>query len=314
VKPMSTTFNGLREEVLYGLQKKEKELPTKLFYDERGSRLFEQICRLDEYYLTRTEIQIMRQSIHEMVALMDSNIVLVEYGSGNSAKTRILLDHLPDIVAYVPVDISNDYLNMSADSLRQNYPDLLIIPVCADYTQPIAIPPVDSGLAHNLAYFPGSTIGNFTPNQAIDFIRNIADLVGPGGGFLIGADLKKDTNVLNAAYNDVEGITAAFNLNILTHINKKFGANFREENFEHLAFYYEDAGRIEMHLISKLEQAAQVCGEMFHFEKGEKILTEVSYKYALEDFAEMVYEAGFDVKRVWTDSKNYFSIQYLVAR
>jgi dimethylhistidine N-methyltransferase len=314
VKPMPTAFYGLREEVICGLRKKNKRLPTKLFYDERGSQLFEQICRLDEYYLTRTEIQIMQQSIPEMVALIGNNNVLVEYGSGNSTKTRILLDHLPDLVAYVPVDISRDYLNMSVDALNQNYPDLLIVPVCADYTQPFIIPPLKTGLTHKLAYFPGSTIGNFTPGLAIDFIRNIANLVGPGGGFLIGADLQKDVNILNAAYNDANGITAEFNLNILTHLNKKFGSNFREEYFEHLAFYNEDAGRIEMHLISKQEQTVQVCGEMFHLEKGEKILTEVSYKYTLEDFAELVSQAGFDVKKVWTDSKDFFSIQYLVAR
>lgn len=312
--PTPPVFDGLRKEVIRGLQKMDKELPTKLFYDERGSQLFEQICRLDEYYLTRTEIQIMRQYIHEMVALIGKSNVLVEYGSGNSTKTRILLEHLPDLVAYVPVDISRDFLNMSVDALKRNYPNLLIIPVCADYTQPINMPPVSSGMKHNLAYFPGSTIGNFAPNLAVDFIRNIANLVGPGGGFLIGADLQKDTNVLNAAYNDTAGITAAFNLNILTHINRELGANFKEGYFKHFAFYNEDADRIEMHLISNQDQTVQVCGEMFHFEKGERILTEVSYKYTLEDFAELVSQAGFDVKKVWTDSKNYFSIQYLVAR
>lgn len=312
--PTPIDSEGLRKELIRGLQKKEKELPTKLFYDERGSHLFEQICHLDEYYLTRTEIQIMEKYIHDMAALVGSNSVLVEFGSGNSTKTRILLDHLPGLVAYVPVDISRDYLNMSVGVLQSNYPKLLIIPVCADYTQPIKMPPVNSRSTRNLAYFPGSTIGNFTPNLAVDFIKNIATLVGPGGGFLIGADLQKDVKILNAAYNDADGITAAFNLNILTHINRIFSSNFREEYFEHFAFYNEDAGRIEMHLVSMQKQTVQVCGEMFQFEKGEKILTEVSYKYTLENFAELVSQAGFDVEKVWTDSKEYFSVQYLVAR
>jgi dimethylhistidine N-methyltransferase len=312
--PPPTELDRLLTEVIHGLQKKEKELPTKLFYDERGSQLFSQISQLDEYYLTRTEIQIMRQYIHEVVDVVGANNILIEYGSGNSTKTRILLDHLQDLVAYVPVDISKDYLHASVDALKQDYPNLLAVPVCADYSQPIKIPSFDTKPARNLAYFPGSTIGNFTPNQAIGFIQNIADVVGPGGGFLVGVDLQKDAKILNTAYNDADGVTATFNLNILTHINRKFASNFKEENFEHFAFYNEEAGRIEMHLISKLEQSVQVGDELFHFKRGENILTEVSYKYTLKNFCGLVSQAGFDIKKVWTDPRNYFSIQYLVAR
>jgi dimethylhistidine N-methyltransferase len=305
--------DGLLDEVLYGLQKKTKELPSKLFYDEHGSQLFNEICQLDEYYLTRTEIQIMQQNIQEMAESIGPNCMLIEYGSGSSIKTRILLDHLPHLAAYVPVDISKDHLQKSVNALQDDYPGLKILPLWADYSQSFEVPSVKPWEARKLAYFPGSTIGNFTPNQSVDFMRNIADVVGPGGGFLIGADLQKNTEVLNTAYNDAKGVTAAFNLNILTHINRLFGGNFDEDNFEHYAFYNEEACRIEMHLISKLDHTAQVEGEIFRFNKGENILTEVSYKYSLDGFADLAFQAGFEINKVWTDPNKYFSVHYLIA-
>jgi len=309
----STSSDGLLKEIVSGLRKSKKELPTKLFYDEKGSQLFDEICLLEEYYLTRTEIHIMEENIDAIVELIKDSCILIEYGSGNSTKTRCLLDHLPDLAAYLPVDISKDYLNNSVEALKKSYPHLEINPILADYNQPIQTPET-IGLARKLAYFPGSTIGNFTPDQAIEFMQNIARVVGQGGGFLIGVDLIKDTEVLHKAYNDVRGITAEFNLNILTHINELFSATFRIENFKHFAFYNEEANRIEMHLISELDQTVDVGDETFNFNKGENILTEVSYKYSLIGFADLAFQAGFDVKKVWTDPNNYFSIQYLIAR
>ena len=301
-------------EVEQGLRKQQKTLPAKFFYDQHGSLLFDQICKLEEYYLTRTEAEIMRQNIYEIAQMLGSNCLLIEYGSGSSLKTRLLLDNLQKLVAYVPVDISKDYLFHSVEDLNRNYPELVIFPLWADFTKVFSLPLTTNGSTRRLAYFPGSTIGNFYPHQAVEFLRNVASLVGPGGGFLIGLDLQKDPRALNAAYNDSKGITAAFNLNMLTHINNKFHADFDERTFEHLAFYNQQAGRIEMHLVSQQEQLVTVDGSGYHFYPGESILTEVSYKYTLDGFAQMAAQAGFEIRKVWLDSKKYFSVQYLVAR
>jgi len=305
--------DDLSMEVLQGLQNERKTLPSKLFYDQQGSLLFDQICKLEEYYPTRTEKAIMQQNIHQIAGMVGSSCLLIEYGSGSSVKTRLLLDHLPDIAGYVPVDISREHLYNTAENLNRTYPDLVIFPLWADFTQVFSLPLEIDGEIRKLAYFPGSTIGNFYPQQAIDFMRNVAGLVGPGGGFLIGIDLQKDPDILNLAYNDRKGITAAFNLNMLTHINQKFQADFKESHFEHLAFYNQIAGRIEMHLISKTDQLVTFDGSRISFHQGERILTEVSYKYTLEGFARMADLAGFNVRKVWVDSNNYFSVQYLVA-
>jgi dimethylhistidine N-methyltransferase len=300
-------------EILQGLQRKQKTLPTKLFYDQRGSLLFEQICRLDEYYPTHTETEIMVENIQEIAGLVGTDSLLIEYGSGSSMKTKVLLDHLHEIAAYVPVDISELYLYSTAENLKLCYPNLDIFPLCADFTAPFLLPPVGKGVSYKLAYFPGSTIGNFHPQEAICFMQNVANLVGPGGGFLIGIDLVKDPEILNLAYNDRKGITAAFNLNILTHINREYHADFVESKFEHLAFYNENARRIEMHLISKENQVVNVNGTGINFSKDESILTEVSYKFTLDGFAKMAAQAGFSVRKDWVDPNHYFSIQYLVV-
>jgi dimethylhistidine N-methyltransferase len=301
-------------EVIQGLQKEPKALPPKYFYDQRGSILFDQICNLDEYYLTRTETKIIQDNIKDITKTVGHNCLLIEYGSGSSVKIRMILDHLPDIAAYVPVDISKEHLFITAEDLNRSYPNLEIFPLWADFTQPFFLPLLSNGFSQKLAYFPGSTIGNFYPQQAVDFMRNVAALVGPGGGLLIGIDLQKDPGILNLAYNDRSGITAAFNLNMLSHINEMFHGDFVESQFEHQAFYNEKAGRIEMHLISKQDQVVTVSGSTFKFQRGESILTEVSYKYTLEGFARMAAQAGFYTHKVWLDPKKYFSVQYLVAR
>ena len=313
VDPLVDTNNTLFQ-ILHGLQKDQKALPSKLFYDARGSELFERICKLHEYYPTRTETAIMQQNVHEVVDLVGPGSMLIEYGSGSSSKFRILLDHLPEVAAHVPVDISREQLYKAANELKGDYTELEIVPVWADYNNLFKLPLIGKKVFHKLAYFPGSTIGNFYPNQVIDFMRNIADVVGPGGGLLIGTDLQKDPKVLNRAYNDGSGVTAAFNLNMLIHINAEFGADFNVDQFKHFAFYNEELGRIEMHLISQANQTAHIAGEVFDFKEGESILTEVSYKYTLDGFAEMAAEAGFVVIEAWVDPKNYFSVQYLIAR
>jgi dimethylhistidine N-methyltransferase len=301
-------------EVLRGLQAEPKTLPTKMFYDQYGSQLFDQICELDEYYPTRTETAIMQANIAEIANEVGPDVVMIEYGSGSSLKTRLLLDHLPDMDAYVPVDISQDHLYQTAEILTKTYPHLEIFPVWADFTQPFSIPGPHGHSARKLAYFPGSTIGNFHPHQAVEFMRNVVELVGPGGGFLIGTDLQKDHNVLNLAYNDRKGVTAAFNLNILSHINRECGTNFIEDQFEHLAFYNPTAGRIEMHLVSLIDQVVPINGTRINFQAGERILTEVSYKYTLAGFANMAAQAGFRVQQTWIDPRNYFGVQYLIAK
>lgn len=305
--------NDASIEVLQGLLKKQKTLPSKLFYDQRGSLLFDQICKSEEYYPTRTETAIMQHNIHEIAGEVGSNCMLIEYGSGSSVKTRLMLDHLPEMAAYVPVDISREHLFNAVENLDRNYPNLVISPLWADFTKAFSLPLINNGLSQKLAYFPGSTIGNFYHQQAIDFMRSVAALVGSGGGFLIGIDLQKDPDILNLAYNDHQGITAAFNLNILTHINRKFHADFMESQFEHLAFYNQQSKRIEMHLISKVDQVVTIHGSRIGFQQGESILTEVSYKYTIESFARMADQAGFNMRKAWVDSNSYFSIQYLVA-
>lgn len=302
----------IHREVLQGLRKPQKELPSKLFYDQVGSQLFEQICDLDEYYLTRTETAIMQASIGEIAALLGKGCLLIEYGSGNSKKTRILLDHLPELVGYLAIDISKEHLLRSTADLAAAYPGLDVIPIWADYTSYFVLPVIHKPVVRKIAYFPGSTIGNFYPDEAVAFLERIAGTIGSSGVLLIGVDLKKDPAVLNLAYNDRAGVTAAFNLNLLARLNGEFGADFQLEQFAHHAFYNEAEGRIEMHLISLREQTVHIDGQEIHFEQGETILSEVSYKYTLEEFARLAAQAGFKVGRVWTDEDARFSVQYLI--
>lgn len=301
------------KEVLDGLSRAQKMLPSKYFYDERGSELFEQITSLDEYYPTRTEKKILENHINEIAERVGIESVIIELGSGSSQKTRLLLDHLPDLSAYVPVDISEKYLQKVANDLREEYPNLPIVPVCADYTQPFDIPNIDRPFEYYVVFYPGSTIGNFQPHQAQKFLQSIARFLIPGGGMLIGVDLKKDVEVLEKAYNDEAGVTADFNKNMLVRLNRELGADFEVENFRHKALYNREQGRIEMHLVSEANQQVHLNGTTIDFQKGESIHTENSYKYSLEEFRELV-SSWFEVEKVWMDENEFFSIQYLVKK
>lgn len=307
-EPEQDTF---REEVLQGLRQPRKELPSKYFYDGVGSDLFDQICDLDEYYPTRTELGILRENIHEIVALLGPDCLLIEYGSGSSAKTRQLLAAMPDLAAYVPIDIAKEYLLHAVASLAVAYPGLEVLPVCADYTSDFALPQPSRQARRRIGFFPGSTIGNFDPEPAKAFLSQIARACNEGGGLLIGVDLKKDFNILHRAYNDSQGVTAQFNKHLLARINQDLDGTFQLQHFGHYAFYNPGESRIEMHLVSLKNQCAQVGEVEITFKLGESIWTESSYKYTLEEFAKLAATAGFTVERVWTDARQLFSVQYL---
>ena len=301
-----------RAEVLGGLRKKQKTLPCKYFYDDQGSRLYERICTLDEYYLPQTEIAIMGTYIGEMTELLGARVLLIEFGSGSSTKTRILLDHLHELTAYVPIDICQVQLLRATRELTSAYPQFEILPVCADFTSNFELPAVNKPFSRCVVYFPGSTIGNFAPIQAKHLLENIAGMCGLDGGLLIGVDLKKDPTALHLAYNDCQGITAAFNLNLLERINRELGSDFQSEWFEHYAFYNPRENRVEMHLISLKDQMVHLDNAVIRFAKGESIWTESSYKYNLDEFAQMAAAAGLRVEHVWLDDQRWFSVQYLV--
>jgi dimethylhistidine N-methyltransferase len=302
------------EDIYSGLQKNQKELSPKFFYNEKGSELFDQICELIEYYPTRTETEILISNIEEMASLISDDSVLIEYGSGSSQKTRILLDNFTNLAAYVSIDISGDYLLNSAKKLSSAYLDLGIIPIAADYTKPIDFSSINNFNGPRVAFYPGSTIGNFYPNEAVAFLKNIRNELGDNGALIVGVDLHKEKSKLDAAYNDEKGITAEFNLNMLRHINTVYDANFDLAYFEHYAFYNQEFRRIEMHLISTKKQSVKISGEVFLFEKDETIRTEVSHKYSLNDFKELAQKANFEVKHVWIDKNNLFSVQYLISQ
>lgn len=308
-EPERDTF---REAVLQGLQDSRKELPSKYFYDGVGSQLFDQICQLDEYYLTRTEFQIMQEQMHEMVTLLGPNCLLIEYGSGSSTKTRKLLDSLQSPAGYVAIDISKEHLMRSVTSLAIAYPELEVFPVCADYTGDLELPSPTKPVSRRVAYFPGSTIGNFDREPAKHFLQQVAKAC-KGGGLLIGVDLKKDFNVLHRAYNDQQEVTAKFNLHLLVRINQELDANFQLDQFGHYAFYNPGQSRIEMHLVSLKNQTVRIGDVKISFKLGESIWTESSYKYTLDEFAQLAAAAGFKVECVWTDAQQLFSIQYLTV-
>ncbi|MFH1646759.1 MAG: L-histidine N(alpha)-methyltransferase [Chloroflexota bacterium] len=300
-------------DVVSGLRKSPKKLPSKYFYDHRGSQLYEEICSLGEYYIPRTEAAIMQRHVDEMVARLGPGVTLIEYGCGSCTKTRFLLDRLPDLAAYVPIDISREQLLKVVDELGRDYPALEILPVCADYTGDFALPAPRRRSDRIAVYYPGSTIGNFEPAPAREFLRHIAGVCRPGGALLIGVDLKKDENVLHAAYNDRDGVTAAFNLNLLERINRELEADFDTGQFEHRAVYNAREGRIEMHLVSRKEQVVRLDSVSIPFARGESIWTESSYKYDLEGFGKLAAAAGFSVDKVWTDERWWFSVQYLTC-
>jgi len=299
-----------RTAVLEGLAKPHKSLPCKFFYDAVGSALFDRICELPEYYPTRTEIGILTEAAPQIADLAGRGGVLVEYGSGSSLKTRLLLDALaPDV--YMPIDISRQHMLDACHTLAQDYPALHLMAVCADYTRPFTLPRVARGGQRRLAFFPGSSIGNFAPLEALRFLKNVAQQLDPGDGLLIGVDLKKDPAILNAAYNDAAGVTAAFNLNLLARCNRELDADFDLDAFAHRSVYNATAGRIEMHLDSLRAQTVQVAGRAFAFTAGESIHTENSYKYRADEFRHLATQAGFAPLQTWIDAAGLFSVHVL---
>jgi L-histidine Nalpha-methyltransferase len=306
--------NQFRADVLRGLRAPRKHLPSKYFYDAAGSELFERITELTEYYPTRTERAIMERHAAEMADVIGPRCLLVEYGSGSSAKTRLLLDHLRDPAGYVPIDVSSDQLRSAARAVALDYPAVEVLPLYGDFTRPLTLPVPRRPAVRRVVYFPGSTIGNFTPSEAIALLRRTAQLCGPNGAMLLGADLRKDRRLLEAAYNDTQGVTAAFNRNILARINRQLGADFALGQFGHHAFFNAAEGRIEMHLVSRRQQRVHIDGEEFDFAAGESIHTENSYKFTLSELRELAAAGGFETQRVWTDDAHYFSVHYLTIR
>ncbi len=297
-------------DLLAGLRKSPKCAPCKYFYDEEGSRLFEEICRLPEYYQTRTELALLKEHAGEIATLMGRHVELVEFGAGELHKVRTLLDALDLPYAYTPIDISGDYLNAVCADLAKSYPDLRMRPIAADFTEAMTIPRHEFG-AHRAGFFPGSTIGNFEPQEAVRLMRAMSAPL-HGGGLLIGVDQVKDPAVLHAAYNDAAGVTAAFNKNLLARANRELDADFDLNAFDHYAFYNPVRARVEIYLVSGKEQSVHVAGETFAFAKGEPIHTEYSHKYTIERFVALAAEAGLEVKRAWTDAAQWFALLWLV--
>jgi len=303
-------MSNAMEELVEGLSQPKKMISPKYFYDEIGSQLFDQITELPEYYLTDAELDIMRTHVGEMATLIGKQASLIEYGSGSSLKTRILLEHLDKVAAYVPVDISEDHLYASAQKIRNEFPALAVHPVVADFTRSFALPTPETMPVKNVVYFPGSTLGNFEYAEAMDLMRVMYGEAGDGGALLIGLDLQKDPDIIHRAYNDSKGVTAKFNLNMLRHLNTHYGANFDLDAFEHRAEYDEDKGRVVLELVSQKAQTVTVGDTEFEIADGEAILTEYSHKYTLEGFARMAHDSGFEVEKVWTDPDELFSVQY----
>jgi L-histidine N-alpha-methyltransferase len=304
---------SFRDAVLAGLGRVPKRIPCKFFYDARGSALFEEICRLPEYYPTRTEVAILEENSADIAAQMGPQCRLIEFGSGASQKVRILLQALDRAAAYVPVDISRDHLRDAATGLAEDFPAVPVIAVCADYTRPFRLPPLP-GTGKRVGFFPGSTIGNFEPEAAVRFLANYAGILGPGGEMLIGVDLKKETDILEAAYNDRAGVTAAFNLNLLERVNRELDGNLDIDRFEHVAFYSGAEGRVEIYIRSLADQVARIAGTRVRFSKDELIHTEYSYKYSVEEFRNLAARAGFRPVDTWTDPAELFSVHYFRLR
>jgi dimethylhistidine N-methyltransferase len=305
LEPVSADFLA---EVIEGLSASPRSLPCKFFYDDRGAELFQKICELPEYYITRTETEILRRSGGEMAESIGENAALIGFGTGAGIKTRMLLERFRSPIAYVPVDISKQRLTDSAVELSRAMPALEILPVCADYLQPLHLPKPLRKPDHVAVYFPGSTIGNLEPEVAQNFLARVCRLCGKSGGLIIGVDLQKSRAVLEAAYNDSAGVTAEFNLNLLVRANRELGADFDLPLWRHQAVYNEVEGRIEMYLISEAAQTVHLDGEEFPFARGEKIITEFSYKYTQEGFGRLAASAGFRPGRAWTDPQQLFAV------
>jgi dimethylhistidine N-methyltransferase len=296
-------------DVVRGLTATPKRIPAKYFYDDTGSLLFEKITETPEYYLTRAEMSILRARARDIAALVPDRAAVVEFGSGSNKKARLLLEAVGTLAAYVPVDISGEMLLQEADDLRRDFPQLKVLPVIADFTQGFVLPKEAQGVPLRVGFFPGSTIGNFEPHAAAGFLAGAGKILGDGALMIIGADLVKPAKILNAAYNDAEGVTAAFNLNLLTRINRELGGTFDLAAFEHHAFFNREKSRVEMHLASVKSQKVKVAGEVIAFRAGETIHTENSYKYSIESLGALARGADWQPVAAWTDADKLFSIQ-----
>lgn len=297
-------------EVLAGFTQSPRRLPCKYFYDHKGSLLFDAICELPEYYPTRTELGVMREHLAEMADVIGPRVQLVEFGSGSSLKTRLLLRRLREPGAYVPIEISRTHLLASARRLARQFPRLAVTPVCADYTQDLSLPELGP-VQRRVIYFPGSTIGNFTRAEAAQFLARLATLAGPAGGLLIGVDLRKSPDVLLPAYNDAQGVTAEFNLNLLDRIHSELDSDIDRHNFRHEAIWNDADSRIEMHLVSLCDHDIRLAGQRFHLAAGERLITEYSHKYALDDFEQLA--APWRVQRVWSDPQSWFAVLWMTT-
>lgn len=306
---LQPTTDDFRTAVIDGLARPDKALPCRFLYDAQGSVLFDKICDLPEYYPTRTEIGILRDNAQKIADRIGADAQVVELGSGSSSKIRILLDALETPVSYVPIDISADHLRQAAQAIQDDYPTLRVEAVCADYAQPFDLPP--SYLGRRVGFYPGSTIGNLTPAQALDFLSLWARRLGPNASMLVGVDLRKDASILEPAYDDSQGVTAAFSLNLLARANRELVADFDLDQFRHEARWLADEGRIAIHLRSLCAQTVRVGGKRFHFAQGERIHIEDSWKYSLEGFRDLARQAGFAPVDWWVDDDGLFSLHLL---
>jgi dimethylhistidine N-methyltransferase len=310
---MSDDLSDFGRDLIAGLLAHPKRLPPKHFYDTAGSLLFERITELPEYYPTRTEVGILADSATRIARFVPHGAALVEFGSGASTKVRLLLQDMPSVRAYVPVDISAEFLDAEAERLRREFPQLTVAPVAADFSRDFELP-ADIRALPRAGFFPGSTIGNFEPHEATEFLRLARRTLGHGAIFVVGVDLVKDERILHAAYNDAAGVTAAFNLNLLARANRELGADFDPALFAHRAFYDAARGRIEMHLVSRKAQRVSLLGRSFPFAAGESIHTENSYKYTVEGFTALAQEAGWQSAAVFQDPQGLFSVHVLSAK
>jgi dimethylhistidine N-methyltransferase len=305
-------IENFRADALAGLTTLQKTIAPKFLYDKQGAELFDQICTLEEYYLTRTEMTILRTAADQIAELL-GDAALIEFGSGSSQKVRIILDAAPQLSTYVALDISKQHLQESCVDLTKAYPRLETIAICTDYTQPVQLPIIPSlHQRRKVGFFPGSSIGNLEPEAAISFLKNTATLLGPGGGLLIGVDLKKSKDILEPAYDDRQGISAAFALNLLARMNRELGTDFDLNQFTYRAFY-NPVGRIEMYIVSLANQVVHLEGVEIPFWKGETLRTEYSYKYSIEEFQTLARSAGLHPAHVWTDTDRLFSLHYLTV-
>lgn len=303
--------SNILKEILVGLSKSQKTIDPKYLYDKKGAEIFEAICEVPEYYPTRTEASILKNNSREMARFMGPDVTLIEPGSGSGEKVRYLLKEMNNPRAYIPIEIARDILTRMTGELHDEFPDLKVIPVCADFNQNLEMPlSVGNDNGKKVIFFPGSTIGNFHPDDAVSFLKRAGKLIGENGGLLIGVDLKKDKEKFQLAYDDPAGVTRDFNLNLLERLNREVDASFDLENFEHKAFYNEELGRVEMHLRSKVPQLVRVHETMFRFREGETIHTECSYKYTAEEFCELAAKAKFHIRKFWKDPEQLFCVYY----